>query len=256
MREIGDHEELVALCGADTLCLWAAQGLAGGSRAWCSADGQAVAVAGPGLSTRDRLAVRGPVGATVVLAREVLAEVGPSYRPLGGRELIGALVAAMPQLVPAATFGWMHCRHPAALPPGPTTARWLPDAALAEVAALLESSFPASQAKPGVAGVGRWAGLRDGTGRLVAAGTLAWSAPPVGLLAGVAVHPQARGRGLGRVICAFLLAEALHRHEAAALMVEDWNRAAQRIYRDLGMHHRALAAAAVRGTGSRAGRGG
>jgi len=254
MREIGDHEELVALCGADTLCLWAAQGLAGRSRAWRSADGRAVAVAGPGLSTRDRLAVRGPAGAAVALAREVLAEVGPSYRPLGGRELIGALVAAIPQLVPAATFGWMHCRRPAALPPGPTTARWLPDAALAEVATLLESSFPASQAKPGVAGVGRWAGVRDATGRLVATGTLAWSAPAVGLLCGVAVHPQARGRGLGRDLCAFLLARALRRHEAAALMVEDWNHAAQRIYRDLGMRYQALAAAAVRGAGPWPGR--
>jgi GNAT superfamily N-acetyltransferase len=244
----------VALCGADTLCLWAAQGLAGGSRAWRSADRRAVAVAGPGLSTRDRLAVRGPAGATIALVREVLAEVGPSYRPLGGRELIGALVAAIPELVPVAAFGWMHCGRPAAIPPGPTTARWLPDAALAEVAALLETSFPTSRAKPGVADAERWAGLRDATGRLVATGTLAWSAPPVGLLSGVAVHPQARGRGLGRAVCAFLLGEALRRHEAAALMVEDWNHAAQRIYRDLGMQYRAVAAAAVGGIGSRAGR--
>jgi hypothetical protein len=46
MREIGDHEELAARCAADTLCLWAAQGLDGRCRAWRSADGRAVAVAG------------------------------------------------------------------------------------------------------------------------------------------------------------------------------------------------------------------
>jgi hypothetical protein len=49
VREIGDREELVAWCEADTLCPWAAQGLDGRCRAWRSADGRAVAVtrAGP-----------------------------------------------------------------------------------------------------------------------------------------------------------------------------------------------------------------
>jgi len=247
MREIGDHEELVALCSADTLCLWAAQGLDGRCRAWRSTDGQAVAVAAPGLSTRDRLAVRGPAGATVGLAREILAEIGLSYRPLGERELIGALVDAIPQLVSVGTFGWMYCRRPGALPSGPITAGWLPDAALPEVVALLEVSFPASLAKPGVAGVGRWAGVRDDAGQLAATGALAWSAPTIGLLAGVAVHPQARGQGLGRDVCTFLFAEALRRHGAAALMVEEWNHTAQRMYRALGLRYQALAAAAVPG---------
>ncbi|MGO8958956.1 MAG: GNAT family N-acetyltransferase [Streptosporangiaceae bacterium] len=90
-----------------------------------------------------------------------------------------------------------------------------------------------------------WAGVRDDAGRLLATGTLAWSAPAVGLLAGIAVDPKARGQGLGRDICGFLVAEALRRHDAAALMVEEWNHPAQRIYRELGMRYRALAAAAL-----------
>ena len=247
MREIGDHEELAAWCEADTLCLWAAQGLDGRCRAWRSADGRAVAVAGPGLSNRDRLAVRGAPDAALALAREVLELTGPSYRPLGDRRLIGALVAGIPALVPVGTFGWMDCWRAVTPRPGPTTARWLPDAALGEVAALLETGFPASHAKPGVPGVGRWAGVRDDDGGLVATGTLAWSAPDVGLLAGVAVHPRARGQGLGRNIGAFLLAEALRRHQAAALMVEEWNHAARRTYSGLGLRYRPLAAAAVPG---------
>jgi GNAT superfamily N-acetyltransferase len=242
--EIGDHEELVALCSRDTVCLWAAQGLDGRSRAWRSADGNAVAVAGPGLSARDRLAVRGSPDAAVALVREVLAEIGPTYRPLGDRALIGALVEAIPQLVSAGTFGWMDCSRSTAVPPAPATAQWLPDDALPEVAALLQASFPASHAKPGVFGVHRWAGVRDDTaGRLLATGTLAWSAPSVGLLAGIAVAPQARGRGLGHNICAFLFAEAMRRHKAAALMVEEWNHPARRIYQELGMRYRPLAAA-------------
>ena len=243
MKEIGDHEELAAWCGADTLCLWAAQGLDGRSRAWRSADGRAVAVAAPGLARRDRLALHGPADAVASLAREVLDQAGPSYRPLGDRELIGALVGAIPRLVLAGTFGWMYCWRSGVLPPGPTTAAWLPGAALGEVAALLQAGFPASLAKPGVAGVGRWAGVRDDAARLVATGTLPWPAPTVGLLAGIAVHPDARGQGLGRNICAFLLAEALRRHEAAALMVDDWNHTALRLYTDLGLRYQALAAA-------------
>jgi GNAT superfamily N-acetyltransferase len=245
MREIADHAELVALCAADTLCLWAAQGLDGRCRAWRSTDGRAVAVAGPGLSTRDRLAVRGPVDTTVALVRDVLGEVGPSYRPLGGRELIGALVAAIPALRPVSSFGWMYCWHDAVPPPAPSTAGWLTDAALPEVAALLQAGFPDSQAKPGVAGVERWAGVRDENGRLVATGTVAWSAPTVALLAGIAVHPEARGQGLGRNICSFLLGRAFQQHDAVALMVEQWNHAARRLYRDLGLCYQAVAAAAV-----------
>jgi hypothetical protein len=78
MREIGDHDELVTRCDADTLCLWAAQGLDGRCRAWRNADGRAVAVAGPGLSNRDRLAVRGEPDAAVALVPEVL-ELTPGH---------------------------------------------------------------------------------------------------------------------------------------------------------------------------------
>ncbi len=245
MIRIRDHAELVARCGDDTLCRWAAQGLDGRCRAWCSGDGRAVAVAGPGLATRDRLAVHGPHAAAVTLAGDVLDLVGPSYRPLGDRELIGALTGEIPALVRVATFGWMDSWRPAAPPPRHDGAEWLPDADLPEVAVLLQESFPDSLARPGVAGVERWAGVRDASGRLVATGALAWSAPDVALIAGIAVHPEGRGQGLGRRIGSFVLAEALHQHEAAALMVEDWNHTARRLYRDLGMRYRAVAAAAV-----------
>lgn len=244
MIQIADHRELVVRCGADTLCRWAAQGLDGRCRAWRSGDGRAVAIAGPGLAARDRLAVRGAHAAAVTLVGEVLDLIGPGYRPLGERGLIGALTDGIPALARVATFGWMDCWRPAALPP-PDGAEWLPDAALPEVAALLQESFADSLARPGVAGVERWAGVRDASGRLVATGALAWSAPDVALLAGIAVRPEGRGQGLGRRIGSFVLAEALRTHDAAALMVEDWNHTARRLYRDLGMRYRAVAAAAA-----------
>lgn len=73
----------------------------------------------------------------------------------------------------------------------------------------------------------------------------AWSAPDVGYLAGVAVHPGARGRGYGAAVCGFVVAEALVRQGAAALMVEEWNHSAIRLYRGLGITYRALTAAFV-----------
>ncbi|WP_377270223.1 GNAT family N-acetyltransferase [Peterkaempfera sp. SMS 1(5)a] len=244
MREIHDHRELMARCGRDTLCIWAAQGLDGRSRAWTSTDGRAVAVAGPDLSTRDRLAVSGPADAAVPLAREVLAEVGPTYRPLGRPEVIDALVADHPDLMAGRTFGWMDRTEPMTAPqPGP--AGWLGEAELPEATALLRAGFPDSDAMPGDPGVQRWAGLRGPGGQLLALAALAWSAPTVGLLAGVAVSPDARGQGLGRAVCHFVLAAALDGHGAAALMVDDGNLAALRLYQGLGLRHRQLHTALV-----------
>ncbi len=139
----------------------------------------------------------------------------------------------------------MDCRR---LAPGTVatyTAHWLPETELSDVTALLRVGFPGSDAQPGAPGVERWAGIRDEHGHLVAVTALAWSAPDVGYVAGVAVHPDARGRGHGAAVCGFVLAEALARHGAAALMVEEWNHSAIRLYRRLGMRYRALTALSV-----------
>ncbi len=114
MIEISDHAELTARCHADTLCLWAAQGLSGRSRAWRSPDGTALAVAGPDLSTRDRIAVHGRAEAAIPLIHGVLEVVSSTFRPLGDRDLITAIVAGIPELAPAAEFGWMDSHRPAA----------------------------------------------------------------------------------------------------------------------------------------------
>ncbi len=78
---------------------------------------------------------------------------------------------------------------------------------------------------------------------------LAWSAPTLGFIAGVGVRPDARGQGLGRDVCSFVVATALGRHGAAGLMVDEENLSAQRLYRGLGLHYRPLRAAAVTRTG-------
>jgi GNAT superfamily N-acetyltransferase len=244
MRAIHDHDELVALCGGDTLCLWAAQGLGGRGRAWVGDDGRALAVAGAGISTRDRIAVRGSAEAAVPLMAEVMREVGRTYRPLGEPELMAAIVDGVPELVRGKSFRWMES-VPGMIVSSGEGSRWLDDTESAEAAALLESAAPDSDAKPGVPGVECWAGIRDGDGRLAATAALGWSAPTVGLIAGVAVRPDVRGRGLGRAVCAFVLAAALARYGSAALMVDEGNGAARRLYRGLGMGHRPVLAAFV-----------
>ncbi|KIF75735.1 hypothetical protein QR77_21290 [Streptomyces sp. 150FB] len=250
----------------DPLFRWTAQGLpaSGAARAWTSEDSRALAVAGRDLSRYDRLAVRGPADALVPLVREALAEVGPSYRPFGDRPAIAALVAAgVSGLAWAGDFGWMDrtgggagdgvgdgmgdgMGDGAGGTEADGKAGWLSSPADdPEITELLRTAFPSSYAVPGAPGVERWAGTRDDTGRLTAVAALAWSATEVGFLAGIAVHPEARGQGLGRTVCRFVLAEALSRHGSAALMVDDDNGAAISLYRALGLRYRPVSAAAV-----------
>lgn len=231
----------------DALLLWAAQGLVTGARAW--SHGSASAVASPGASARDRLAVRGSVADAVPLVRHVLAESGPGYRPVGDTRLITALVERIPELSYVGAFGWMDTTGPE-LPrqtrPGPV-ADWLGRAELPEAAALLDRHFPSSYAHPERPGATAWAGIRDDRGRLTAIAADAWSAPEIGLLAGVATHPEhGRGRGHAEAVCRFVLDSLLRRSGRAALMVDESNTPAIRLYRRLGLRWRGISAAACR----------
>ncbi|WP_329120424.1 GNAT family N-acetyltransferase [Streptomyces sp. NBC_01465] len=237
MREIHSTTALPA----DELLIWAARDLTT-SRAWRSADGGAYAVAAPDLCRRDRLAVSGPPGPAITLVRELLPDLGPTYRPLGDAALVGALAAAIPALTVEDTFGWMSTA--AAVPVAGDKAEWLSEEAHPEITALLAEAFPSSAALPGIPGVESWAGVRDDDGTLLATAALAWSSPTVGLLTGVAVHPSARGRGLARTVCAHTLNEALARHGTAALMVDGDNASAIGLYARLGLSYRELSAAA------------
>ncbi|MGW3952512.1 hypothetical protein ACWEKM_16660 [Streptomyces sp. NPDC004752] len=84
--------------------------------------GSAVAVAGPGLSGRDRLAVAGDPKDALPPVRDVLRVVGPTHRPFGDARLIDAPIRGTPGLVPGgAGFLWMET----ATAPGVVTgARW------------------------------------------------------------------------------------------------------------------------------------
>ena len=71
------------------------------------------------------------------------------------------------------------------------------------VAALLAASSPTASALPGDPGVQRWVGVRD-SGVLVACAADTSAATGIGHLSSIAVHPSARGRGLGKAVTAAL----------------------------------------------------
>ncbi len=210
----------------DPLIVWARQDGRPGVRTW-SRPG-AVAVACPGLSRRDRLAVHGdPDAVADLLTGEVLAEVGPTYRPLGDEDLIAAVAERVPQVRVSGRFGWMDVTAPVT----PGRGEWLDDDG--EVVRLLETAFPDSYAWPGGSGVRRWAGIREG-GELRATAAEAWSVAEIGFLAGVTTHPAARGRGLAAALCGFVINDLLRDRARVALFADYWNVAALRTYRRLG----------------------
>ncbi|WP_018348085.1 GNAT family N-acetyltransferase [Longispora albida] len=223
----------------DPLLVWAAQG-----DARTFTHGDAIAVASPGLSRRDRLAVAGPPADLAALVPDVLAEIGPTYRPIGAVSAVTALCQQVPCLTLVDKFGWMDLSGP---PTGPERGRagWLAAEDDKPIGKLLDAAWPSAHARPGVDGVRRWAGLRDCAGRLAACAADAWSAPTLGFLTGVATHPEARGRGYAADVCAFTLQSMIEEYGRAALVVDGWNYAAIRLYRHLGLTYREFAAARV-----------
>jgi ribosomal protein S18 acetylase RimI-like enzyme len=63
---------------------------------------------------------------------------------------------------------------------------------------------------------------------------------------GVEADPAARGLGLGREVCAYVIADALAAQGTVALIADDSNIPALRLYRSLGLRYRALRAASGR----------
>ncbi|GAA4585054.1 hypothetical protein GCM10023194_26600 [Planotetraspora phitsanulokensis] len=245
MRELTRTAEVVDASADDDLIVWAAQGMKRGVRAWAASD--AVAVASPRASRRDRLAVCGGSTNAARLVRHALAEMGPEFRPFGDVHLIRELSENIDELEFSGSFSWMvtTTSPPPAQAPGVVQdAAWLTPEEEPDVADLLKAANPDSYAVPGLPEVRRWAGIRDTGGELLAVAADAWSAPTVGLLAGVATAVQARGRGLGERICRFVTQALLAEHDRAALMVDDGNHAALGVYERLGFARRLVGAAA------------
>ena len=238
MEQLGSLDEFREVC-ADPLIVWAAQNMGSHVQVWT--HGSAMAAAVTGLAQRDRVAVFGAVSDIVTIVRTLLDGPGPRYRPIGDDETIRQLCRELPGLTPTPPFGWMTTRQPPTHAAG--TAMLARDGDHAEIAALLDGALPDSLARPGLPGVARWWVQTDASG-VAACAADAFSAPTVGLLAGVATAGRVRGRGLGRNVTETALGALVRDYGSAALMVDADNVAAQSLYHSVGMTYRPLRAAA------------
>jgi ribosomal protein S18 acetylase RimI-like enzyme len=246
MEELRSRGEVAEASGADPQCMWAAQSLLAGGRAWTSEG--AVVVGGPGLCGRDRLIVRGPARPAVRLVRTVIDSLGPSYSVIGDPPLMETMLARINSLEPRGFFGWMDCiRRPLCRPVH--KARWLSRQEWRAADQVLTVAYPRSFARPGVPGVSRWAGIADRSGSLTSIAADAWSAPGLGFLAGLAVVPEARRTGQGRDVSGFVLTSLMAVHGRVAMMVRCSEEAEIAIYAGLGMTYRHQQVLGVR-TGS------
>lgn len=119
----------------------------------------------------------------------------------------------------------LGCADTGALDPGTAAA----------IEALLDHAFPTSFGRTGDPGVRRWYGIWE-RNRLVACGADR-SRGGVGSLARIAVHPQARGRGLGATLTAAMAHAMCAEFDTVSLGVMVDNHRALRLYRRLGFAH-------------------
>jgi ribosomal protein S18 acetylase RimI-like enzyme len=244
VRELNDRQ-ISVLVGDDPLRRWVTQEGSPATRAWCSGDGTAAAIARPGLAQRDRVLLVGREFAAAGLLRDLLPVLGPTYRPFGDRHLIDHVLGRVPGLERRGEFSWMWCSAGRTRPdPHPGTVGWAGPEDAEDISDLLARNFPDSYAQPGRAGVQRWAKAALGH-RIVATGAWAWSTSDVGLISGVTVDAGLRGTGFGRAIASFLVHEALCTFGTVGLLVDEDNVPAVALYRSLGLRSIPLLAARV-----------
>jgi hypothetical protein len=247
MQELSTIVDVVAASDADPQCTWTAQGLNSAGRAW--EHGGAVAVSCPDLHGRDRIVVRGPVAAAVRLVREAIDALGPSFVLIGDPPLMAGLLVRMRWLEPSSFFGWMDSTKR----PGHQrvhSVRWLARREWQAASEVADAAAPWDYVRPWLPGIRRWAGITDAQGRLTCTLADAWSVPGLGFMAGLAVLPHARGYGQGRDATTFVLEALLAAHGRAAVMTEDCDSSAGKIYASLGMSGRQQQILRVKPAGS------
>ncbi|WP_158607714.1 GNAT family N-acetyltransferase [Flexivirga caeni] len=103
----------------------------------------------------------------------------------------------------------------------------------AAIAALNEIGSPTAESEPGSGRTELWLGARDG-GRLMAAGAIHRTDGGTPHLAGIVVHPSARGRGLGAALTAALTRHAIRTDGVCTLGMYADNDPARAVYDRLG----------------------
>jgi len=155
-----------------------------------------------GVDPDDRtpyLSTLGAPAAVAGLLAELLTELPPRQRVTVPR----GTPVHLPAWVGLAGTDWDFRWLDAAPPVQPHEERVEPVQDEVGVKSLLHASSPTASAQPGDAAVRRWVGIYDGE-QLVACAADTSGATGVGHLSSIAVHPDARGQGLGKAVTAAL----------------------------------------------------
>ena len=169
------------------------------ARGWMSGR----AVAWMGIDSEERrsyLSALGPPPEVGALIGALVDEVPPGQRvtlPRGAPVHLPAWIG-----IDGTDWDFRWIGAPPPVQPGEDAVEVL-DGVDERVAELLVASSPTASAMPGDPAVRGWVGIHEG-GVLVACAADTSSTTGIGHLSSIAVHPSARGRGLGRVVTAAL----------------------------------------------------
>ena len=168
------------------------------ARGWMS--GRAVAWMGVDAEERTSyLSALGPPAEVGALIGALVEEIPPGQRMTLPRGTPVHLPAWMSIDGTDWDFRWLGSPPP--VQPGEELVEDVEDDAA--LAVLLAESSPTASALPGHPGIRRWVGIRS-AGALIACAADTSGATGIGHLSSIAVHPSARGRGLGSAVTAAL----------------------------------------------------
>lgn len=197
--------------------------MGGGAVLWLGVDADA---------RLPHLSALGAPAAVAELLAEVLTELPHRQRvtlPRGTARLLPAWVG-----VDGVDWDFRWTATPCAPQPGEDDVQVLDD--LDEVGPLLLAASPRASVRPGDDGARSWVGVRQ-AGRLVACAADTSSGAGVGHLSSIAVHPDARGRGLGGAVTAALVRRLLSGGcDVVTLGTYADNDAGRAVYDRLGLH--------------------
>jgi ribosomal protein S18 acetylase RimI-like enzyme len=179
----------------------------------------------------------GPVCAglgTATVAADLVAALASDLGPVPAAHLPHAPLPELARRLPVRRYeewSFLWTSTPPAPHPGePAVARLTADDH-DEITTLLDADHPGTSSRPGYRRIRCWYGIREG-GRLVACG--ADSSRGIGVLTGLTVAADRRGRGLGAAL-ATAMSRALHAEfGVVSLGVEAGNAGAARLYQRLG----------------------
>jgi ribosomal protein S18 acetylase RimI-like enzyme len=193
------------------------------------------AVAWLGIDAEERVSYLSALGAPLAVAT-LVGDLAPELRTKQRVTLPRGTAALLPAWVELQGTDWDFRWTEAPPPPHDAEERVVEVDDLDALRALLDVASPTASVQPGDASAVRWFGVRGRDGLLACAADTS-AATGVGHLSAVAVHPDARGRGLGYAVCAALTRRLLAEGcDVVTLGMYADNDAGRALYDALGFH--------------------